>query len=549
LQPVYELEYIGHRQTNGAHAARLFEICQQMNNNNLPALFRSLIVYAVCIPLAMWVGYLLTQLDDRSTYETGGILLLILCAPILLRWHHLLLIASWNFSLMIFFLPGSPFIWLPMACLSLGISVLQRTLNSQARFISAPQITWPLICLLLVVLFTAQLTGGIGLRSMGSEVMGGKRYVLLLMGILGYFAISAKRIPPQRAGLYLALFFLGSFTNAIGDLAGMVPRALYPIFAFFPVSGYNLENDSGAIEHHARYAGLGAAGMGAFFFMLARYGVRGIFVSNKPWRWLIFCVFSILIFFGGFRSSIILCGMMFFFQFFMERAHRTRVFPVFICLGIIGITLIIPFAGRLPYTIQRSLAFLPLNIDSAARVDAEGSSDWRIEVWKEALPEVPTHLLLGKGYALSQLDMQTMDSAGFQYASVIDSGIGIAGNYHSGPLSLIIPFGIWGVIVFIWFWIACGFALYANYRHGPPELRTANIFLLSSFIAHVILYLFVFGGFYSDMQVFAGIIGLSVSLNGGICKPAAKPVLAATTVPAHAQPRFQSFFPAAKSRG
>jgi hypothetical protein len=223
-------------------------------NNNLPALFRSLIVYAVCIPLAMWVGYLLTQLDDRSTYETGGILLLILCAPILLRWHHLLLIASWNFSLMIFFLPGSPFIWLPMTCLSLGISVLQRTLNSQARFISAPQITWPLICLLVVVLFTAQLTGGIGLRSLGSEVMGGKRYVLLLMGILGYFAISAKRIPPQRAGFYLALFFLGSFTNAIGDLAGMVPRALYPIFAFFPVSGYNLENDSGAIEHQQTLA-------------------------------------------------------------------------------------------------------------------------------------------------------------------------------------------------------------------------------------------------------------------------------------------------------
>src|SRR5450432_2838283 len=132
-------------------------------NNNLPAILRSLIVYAVCVPLAVWVGFLAAQQWDRSTFSVVGVLALVLCAPLLLRWHHFLLIVSWNLGMTIFFLPGSPQIWLFMVALSLGVSVLHRTLNSEARFIPAPQITWPLIFLTAVVEFTIVMTGGIGL--------------------------------------------------------------------------------------------------------------------------------------------------------------------------------------------------------------------------------------------------------------------------------------------------------------------------------------------------------------------------------------------------
>ena len=70
-----------------------------MNNNNAPALFRSLIIYGMCIPLAIWIGYLLAMPADRSTFGYAGILMLIFLTPILLRWHHFLLIAGWNFSM------------------------------------------------------------------------------------------------------------------------------------------------------------------------------------------------------------------------------------------------------------------------------------------------------------------------------------------------------------------------------------------------------------------------------------------------------------------
>jgi len=103
-------------------------------------------------------------------------------------------------------------------------------------------------------------------------------------------------------------------------------------------------------------------------------------------------------------------------------------------------------------------------------------------------------------------------------------------GYHSGPLSTIIPFGIWGVIGLVWLWVAGGRALLANHRYGDPSLRAVNCFLLSLFLARIVLYLIVYGGFYGDMLHFAGILALSIALNGGVQKPA--PVAAPASTPA-----------------
>jgi hypothetical protein len=62
--------------------------------------------------------------------------------------------------------------------------------------------------------------------------------------------------------------------------------------------------------------------------------------------------------------------------------------------------------------------------------------------------------------------------------------------------------------------------MYANHRYGDPELQTVNSFLLAAFVAQVIFFLFVAGAFNSDMLKFCGLLGLSVSLNGGMRKPA-----------------------------
>jgi hypothetical protein len=495
--------------------------------NNAAAILRALIVYAICIPLAIVVGFVTVSLVNSPSYSNFGIfgvLALILCAPILLRWHHPLLVLSWNLPLVIFFLKGSPGLYLPMMFVSLGISVMQRTMDKNKRFIPAPQITLPLACLALVVLATAKMTGGIGLHALGSSVMGGKKYVFLLAGILGYFALTARRIPPHQAGLYVALFFLGGVVSVIGDLVSFIPRSFYFIFLIFPP---DLASYTGS-ESTMRFAGVSGMSAAIFSYMLARHGIRGIFLAGKPWRMAFFMLFSTLILFGGYRSMLLGCALLFAILFYLEGLHRTKLLPILAFAGMVAAIVCLPMANRLPNTFQRALSFLPVNIDPAVRADAQGSLDWRINMWKALLPQVPEHLLLGKGYAISQEDWQLMgrDTA-FHNIDPAEQSLALSGDYHSGPLSVILPLGIWGVIAFLWFLIAGFWALNHNRLYGDPALQTINTFLLTAFVAKIIVFIFIFGGLPSDIAGFTGLLGLSISLNGGICRPARQP--AATT--------------------
>lgn len=489
--------------------------------NNATAILRTLILYAICLPGAVVVGVLLTEPTYSSSWIGYGALATLLCLPLLLRWHHPLLIFCWNLPLTVFFLPGLPAIWLPIMAVSLGISVLQRTLNKDMRFLPTPQITLPLIFLLAVTLFTAKMNGGIGLHSMGSDISGGKRYIFLICGILGFFAMKAQRVPTNRVMLYLGLFFLSGCFKIVGDLVSYVPRQLYFIFWLFPP---DMQAAVGGGE--ARFGGLSAAAQGIFFLMMAKYGIRGMFMPVRPLRIAVLVAFTALGLLGGFRLQLITFAMVFAIQFYLEGLHRTKMLPMFVFAGVFAAALIIPMADRLPFPVQRTLSILPIHVSAAARADAQASSEWRVAMWKAVLPQVPQHLLLGKGYGLTDKDFTAMTMATRSTDFAGDWVAAIAGDYHNGPLSVILPFGIWGAVVFLWLLIAGGWSMYANLRYGDSSLGTVNALLFALFLTRTFLFFFVAGSLYSDILVFVGYFGMSVCLNGGVCRrPARTPAL------------------------
>lgn len=55
---------------------------------------RSRLIYGVTLPLAIFVGYLLATPQELTSLAVILALTFTLCIPILLRWHHLLLIFS-----------------------------------------------------------------------------------------------------------------------------------------------------------------------------------------------------------------------------------------------------------------------------------------------------------------------------------------------------------------------------------------------------------------------------------------------------------------------
>jgi hypothetical protein len=476
-----------------------------------------LLIYGLCIPLALALGYLLATPLAFTSYAVVGLILVGLAFPILLRWHHALLIFSWNAYLIVYFLPGQPNLGITLAVVSLLLSLLHRTVRSTKTFIHVPSVAWSLIFIGAIAGVTAIFTGGIGGRALGTESWGAKRYVSVFGGILGYFAIVANAVPKEKAIRYASLFLVSGVTAAVSDLIYLGGPRFYLFYSFFSMDPVVIQVLSQ--ESLVRLSGIAFAAQSASFFMLLRYGIRGIFGITRPWRLIFFSVFFSLSLFGGYRSTLILGLLIFLCQFWFERLYRGGPLVVLLIVGLLLGCGIVAFSNKLPLSVQRTLTFLPLDLDSTARRDAEGTLEWRFQMWKIIVPEIPRYLLLGKGFTYSGTDFfltqEAMRRGMFQsYESTL-----ISGNYHQGLLTLIIPFGIWGVIGFAWFCFASVRALYSNYRFGESSLKQVNTCLLSLFVARLIFYVIFYGQFDLDLPVFVGFVALSISLNGGVrCK-------------------------------
>jgi O-antigen ligase len=174
------------------------------------------------------------------------------------------------------------------------------------------------------------------------------------------------------------------------------------------------------------------------------------------------------------------------------------------------------FARELPLQIQRSLSMIPyIPLDPMVRLDAQGSTDWRLEMWRDVVPQIPQYLLVGRGYSFSGNEQ-------FQIGQKLE-GTELVGDYHNGPLSVLLPFGIFGAIAFTWLLVAGIRVVYHNYQFGDPAFRTLNTFLFALFIVKVVFFCAIFGSLHSDLPMFLGLLGLSISFNGGVAKPEVVP--------------------------
>jgi hypothetical protein len=475
-------------------------------------IIRSIVIYGVCLPLAVFLGYLLADPGTSTIYV--GLVLLVLVIPILLKWHHPLLVLSWNTTVVLFLLPGKPLIWLAMVAASFLISISQRILFRQTKFIHVPSMAWPLFFLLVVTLVTARFTGGIGLHAFGGDVYGGKRYITLLAAILGFFALSWHRIPKERAALYVGMFYLGGITWILATVFQWVDPSFYLIFMPFQVEFPGLGSDDTYI---ARMSGTTFGSLAVLSFLIAHYGIQGLVAAGKPWRLAVLLLVIAGALAGGYRGALLTVLLLLGIQFFLEGLHRTRLLVFFLLVSLLGGIAMVPLLPRLPLPVQRCFAWLPVEVDPIAKMSAEASSVWRVRIWKAVLRDVPKHLLLGKGYGIDRTAFE-MASDRWTRGEEDFYRVTVTGDYHNGPLSVIMPLGIWGGIGYVWLLVASLQVLCRNYRFGDPSLKLANTFLLASFIMQTIEFLFVAGAFHLDMAKFCGTVGLSISLNGGVSR-------------------------------
>ena len=143
--------------------------------------------------------------------------------------------------------------------------------------------------------------------------------------------------------------------------------------------------------------------------------------------------------------------------------------------------MVFAFSEQLPLAAQRAVSFLPVKVDAGVQSDAGSSVEWRVTMWRVLVPQIPKYLLLGKGYAIDPDQLYIAMLGGVRRHCQAETAL-VAGDYHSGPLSTIIPLGLWGAIGLLWLLGAGIKVLYQNFRYGDPALHNINTFLLAFFI-------------------------------------------------------------------
>jgi hypothetical protein len=478
---------------------------------------RAQLIYSLCLPLAVLVGYFLGDPLQSGSMGVVVLVLALLTFPLLMKWYHPLLVFSCNAAFVFTFLPGSPPMWLLAAVIGVFFVLLGRCVDSRRRLVVGGTVAWSLLSLAAVAVLTALATGGTGLRVFGAATFGGKKYIYLMAGVAVYFVLANHQIPVSRAKLYAGLFFLSGSTALLSVLASVTGDRFPQLYYIIPPDMLATQGLSMFGEMNfglVRISGLVGAASAICLILLARYGMSGILDMSKPWRLALAGGALGLGLLSGFRSFFGLMLLIFAIAFFLEGLHRTRY--LFRVLGVGGAFCgaLVLFSDRLPFTVQRSLSFLPVQISPLARQDAQGSWEWRFGMWKDLMPDVPRYLFKGKGYRLDPSDMMF---ARFGLSRSMGTGsdpLAVAGDYHNGPLSVLIPFGIWGALAFVWFLLAAGRMLHHHFVYGDPNLRTINCALLACFIARAIFFVFLVGALETDLVYFASLAGLSLSLNG-----------------------------------
>jgi len=483
------------------------------NAINIP---KTHLIVGLSLPLAVLLGYFVAEPMNLGSMAVVVFVLVVLAIPLMLRWYYPLLLLCWNAAIAPTFLPGQPRLWAMLAFIGLLFAVLGRAINRNARFVIEPSVAKPLVVLTGVVVITGLLTNGIGFRMLSSGTYGGKHYFYFLAAVAGYFVFTSRRIPPERAGFYVAMYFLGGLTYVVSVFAGLSAGRYTYLWLLFPPANMAREGITsgppGAFDSMLRLGQLAMAGGGLYVYLLARFGIRGVLDLTRPWRLLLLCLGLALGLMSGFRSFLVLLAMMFAILFFLEGLHRTRYLPILLGVMLLGSAVVLPQADKLPLVVQRTLSFLPGKFDYLARASSAASTEWRVTMWKQVLPEVPKCLFRGRGWGIGARDffatVELTDRADMLAGTIL------VGNFHSGPLSLLIPFGLYGTIAFLWFLWAGLRVLHRNWKFGSPALHRLNTLLLAAFAAQAVFFFFVFGSLETDIAGFVGLLGLSTALNG-----------------------------------
>lgn len=360
------------------------------------------------------------------------------------RLLFILVLLSFNSGLRIPFLPGQLELFHVLALALGGLLFLSRIINKEPNYFP-PTLRYSIIGLALILIFTMWIRGT-GFRMLGDYKWGGVRYLTLFITLFMMFHSCAIRLTTKQWVFAIIGMQLMAFLPFFAELLFLLSKGTivghYYFFKFQGSTGFAFDAFANE-QQHGRFQQGGAAAVGVLIlaFIITPFKGKGrlIYLACGLLAFL-------LIGLSGHRMGYVLNTMFILLYGFI--ASRGARLPFLIIAGITGVILVlsvIGFGHHLPYSYQRALSWIPFTeLDRVAEIDAFSTTLWRIQVWSDALHEIPDYLWIGKGFAY---DVQTLDALRLNPGDYLRLWAPVSVSYHSGPLSFIIGLGLLGLIV------------------------------------------------------------------------------------------------------
>lgn len=425
--------------------------------NNSRTLIGIAAIFGVII-FSLWLGVnVVTDQLETLIKITAGVTLLV-CVLLGKRiWMIIPLLGSLNLSLA---LPGKPTTLLVGQGLFIafgGLLIMTRRVKFQLKFTELG--FWTLILTLCVV--QTYIRNPIGLNILGGESVGARPYVLFIASLVCSVILGSFVIPAAELKWIMRLSIFGSLVNFTVQVIGFfVPQVsqLLQGGASEGVSSGGAQRGEYGLNAATRIGFLGSAGRDIALVVSAFISpLRACFHPLWAPLVLLSLAFAAL---SGFRNEIAAVGM----TYLISLAYRGGFISVFISSMalVMGIALlaVVNMATPLPANVQRALSFLPGTWNQAYVQDTQGSTDWRVDMWKEALftDFWIQNKVLGDGlgmtkqelnYIRSLSDLQTVGVKGAANLTRQQEFMMASGAYHSGPVSTIRVIGYVGLVILL----------------------------------------------------------------------------------------------------
>ncbi len=384
-----------------------------------------------------------------------------------------------------------------------------------------------LIYINLAYLATVFIRNPVGFWAMQSSMVGGRPYFEIGLAFGAFMILSRVQITDFIAKVFPLFFVVPAWCVGILDVIGrLIPQTGYVLNSLY--SGVGTGGATAAFQAEAelgttRMTGLLSAGLSSVLALCAKYNPITLISPLYPHRVMMLMIAFGAIFLSGFRSALLFAML----AFVLSALLRGRLKDLWAAgaVMLLALVLLISMQGsvlQLPLTMQRALSWLPGNWSQEAVADAEGSTQWRVEMWGWAWNDnrILRDRTWGQGFGLSLDDMNLIATslmAGQGGGSLLGGSdresFMITGSFHSGPLSTIKYIGVVGLSLY--YPLMCYMAFVA--WRLCKRARGTKAFTLALFVGIPVMYepfnfVVVFGGLdsnYPQLLFWAGLFNMT----------------------------------------